>query len=89
MSKALSVEEVTATLRDASSSAYFALERAIDELQRAALICRQTADPATRDMRAPSDWRCIADQFSEQAQACKAAQARLWAAFAPKDGAPS
>jgi hypothetical protein len=64
----------------ASNTALGALAGAIDDLHRAALVLRQMASGASQRMRGPEDYRRIACQFSERAQACKAAEDVLLAA---------
>ena len=60
-----------------SNAAIGALAGAIDDLHRAGLILRQMASGASQRIRGPEDYRRIAGQFSERAQACKAAQDAL------------
>ncbi len=69
-----------AGLLAAASAASGALAGAIDDLHRAALILRQESRPTSQRFRTPDDLRRVADQFSDRARACQAAQDALLAA---------
>ena len=58
----------------ASSAAIGALAGAIDDLHRAGLVLRQMASGISQRIRGPEDYRRIAGQFSDRAEACKAAE---------------
>ena len=64
----------------ASSAAIGALAGAIDDLHRAGLVLRQMASGISQRIRGPEDYRRIAGQFSDRAEACKAAEDALLAA---------
>ena len=64
----------------ASGTAIGALAGAIDDLYRAGLILRQMASGTSQRIRGPEDYRRIAGQFSDRAQACRAAEDALAAA---------
>ena len=74
-------EAAASDLPAASSAALGALAGAVDDLQRAALILRQMASAVSRRIRGPDDYRRIASQFSDRAQACKAAEEAFAAAW--------
>lgn len=58
----------------ASSATIGALAGAIDDLHRAGLVLRQMASGISQRIRGPEDYRRIAGQFSDRAEACKAAE---------------
>ena len=64
----------SAALAAAVNTSFGALAGAIDDLHRAALILRQESRAPEQRFRKPEDLRRIADQFSERARTCQAAQ---------------
>jgi hypothetical protein len=70
-----------------SGTAIGALAGAIDDLHRAGLILRQMASGTSQRILGPEDYRRIAGQFSDRAQACKAAEDALLAARRAAQGA--
>lgn len=81
----MSITNTSATpppaLEAAMNTGFGALAGAIDDLHRAALILRQESRLAPQRFRTPEDLRRIADQFSERARFCQAAQDTILAAF--------
>jgi len=70
-----------------SGTAIGALAGGIEDLHRAGLILRQMASGTSQRIRGPEDYRRIAGQFSDRAQACKAAEDALLAARRAAQGA--
>jgi len=64
----------SAALAAAMNKSFGALAGAIDDLHRAALILRQESRTPEQRFRTAEDLRRIADQFSERARTCQAAQ---------------
>lgn len=64
------------------NTSFGALAGAIDDLHRAALILRQESRAREQRFRTAEDLRRIADQFSERARTCQAAQDAMLAELA-------
>ena len=64
----------SAALAAAMNTSCGALDGAIDDFHRAALILRQESRPPEQRFRTPEDLRRIAGQFSERARSRQVAQ---------------